>query len=243
MKKSIVVISVAIISVLISYASISALYNYRKKVNETAFSLCANVILSNSDSKDAAKIAKNYLTFSDLREREKEILVAALRNNISGIKSIAQKMELFDYNAANIKELEKSIREFESIEAIKLFNKGTSEELAERLVNDVFDGVKFKLELGDGENFIKRYYCSNVCIDACKDGVVKYLSNIEPESGEDLFLNWLLEKEDAAIVSSEQMLGMKFVEISGNNVNAALCIEMDTKRVIMAEITLKCYNE
>lgn len=130
----------------------------------------------------------------------------------------------------------------EDVSVIKVVGKPTTEEMAEKLIKDVYSGIKFTKTEGNGENFILRYYCSNVCIDVCKDGVIRYLCDITANSETDLFGEWLFKDEHAKIVEQSKENGAICRKIEGDNIFATLYINPENIRVFAAKIYLK-YRE
>lgn len=241
MRKLIIILSAAVVLLLVFLLfSNASLDIYKKRVNETAFSICAEEILSTNSPQTKAENIKTILTFSDLYEKHKKVLIDSVRNSSPGLAEIAKFMQYFEYNQKNLNLLIEKIESLETVSAIKTVNKVTAGEVAEMMINDIFKGgVKLNKELGDGNNYIIRYYCSNFCIDVCNDTTIRYMSNISHAGSEDLLLNWLLEDENAYVDTIELQSGIEYRKVTGNTICAIVCVDVNTNRVIAAEITLK----
>lgn len=126
----------------------------------------------------------------------------------------------------------------ESAVAFKQNQTESAERHAEELLRALYGRrVTFRRETGDGTNFTTRYYCSNVCIDACADGNVRYLCDIRSARGEDPLLAWLFGQDTVSVLCSEQQYGMENRLVQSERCFAELCINLSTKRVFAAKIT------
>ena len=126
-----------------------------------------------------------------------------------------------------------------SISTIKFMRAPNISDLVDTLINDVYGGVEFEKVNGVGRNFEERYYCSNLCIDVCKGGVVKYLCDITATSNEDLFSKWLFEEENVRVIKQEEENGAIFQELDGNSITATVYINPENKRIFAAIISIK----
>lgn len=112
-----------------------------------------------------------------------------------------------------------------------------AEEHAEALIHALYGSrVTFRKERGDSTNFTTRYYCSNVCIDACADGSVRYLCDIRSAGGEDPLLMWLFEQDEIQTLYSQMSEGIEFREVQSNACIAEICVNRQTGRVFAAKI-------
>ncbi len=132
-----------------------------------------------------------------------------------------------------------TFRENESVSTIKFMRSPNIEDLVDTLINDVYGGVEFKKIEGFKNNFEKRYFCSNLCIDVCKDGTVRYLCDITANSNEDLFLRWLYEKEKAKVIEEREENGAIYKKIVGASILAELYVNPQNDRVFAAIISIK----
>ncbi|MBQ8836709.1 MAG: hypothetical protein IJ002_04295 [Clostridia bacterium] len=115
----------------------------------------------------------------------------------------------------------------------------SSEELARQLIKEVYPNVKFERQEGSGDGFLVRYYCSNICIDACEGGIVKYLCDVTARSSEDLFGQWLFYNNDIDVLYEAEHDGIIYKNIEGALITASLLINPNNMRVFAAEITIK----
>ena len=126
-------------------------------------------------------------------------------------------------------------------DSVIAFNQSTTENTevhAEELLQALYGKrVTFRREIGDGTNFTTRYYCSNVCIDACADGSVRYLCDIRSAGGEDPLLAWLFGQDEVQLIRSNRQYGMEYREISSVKCFAEICVNLQTGRVFAAKIT------
>lgn len=241
MRKLLIALSaiVVLLFVLLLFSNTS-LNVYQNRVNETALSFCAEEILSTNSPQTKAENIKMLLTFSDLSEKHKKILINSARNNAPGLAEVANMMQYFEYNRRTLNLLIEKIENLETVTAIKTVDNVTANEVAQMMIKDIFKGgVKFNKEFGDGNNYVIRYYCSNFCIDVCNDTTIRYMSNISHAGSEDLLLNWLLEDENAYVDTIELKSGIEYRKVAGNTISAIVYVDVTTNRVIAAEITLK----
>lgn len=230
---------ITVVSAIIAIISLFKLNEYKSNITEASFSLCGTVLISDLSSEEKAEIVKNYLTFSDLKDAYKEKLVIIVSQDMA-TEEFSTKLLEFEYSKENIKKIENEIESLSALPVVKVIDDITSEELAKLLIKKVFNGTsKFNVEIGNGINYIRRYYCDNVIIDVCNDEKVRYLSSIEPNGEEDIFMKWLIEEEKATLVSKETVFDMEYIDFSGSTINARLCYNSTDKRVIVAEITIK----
>lgn len=233
------VISIAVIiflSVVSIFQSI-ILANYKQRVAEVAFSFCGEAILGENVNE---KEVINYLTFTDLPQKHIEIIQSALKISPQNLDSVAKKMILFEYTEKNLKELLSEIENSAYVQTVVLKDEITAEEFANILIKKVFKGgVDFKEESGDGNNYLKRYYCGNICIDVLDEYTIRYLSNVEAVSKEDLFYNWLLDNSEYDITVDNRINGLQYKEIIAESFFAKLYIIPEIEKILSAEITLK----
>ena len=130
-----------------------------------------------------------------------------------------------------------------SIPTIKLVEKTSAEELAERLIKEVYRGVHFEKQDGNGKNFLIRYYCSNLCIDVCENGRIKYISDIKAHSSKDIFYEWLFEDEKAKTIQETEDGGIVYKAFEGKNIYGTIGINSENGRIFIARINIKCSNE
>lgn len=128
--------------------------------------------------------------------------------------------------------------EEDSVFAFKQRNAESAEAHAEELLHALYGRrITFRSEVGDGTNFTTRYYCSNVCIDACADGSVRYLCDIRSAGGEDPLLKWLFGQDDVKLIRSDRQYGMEYRDIKSEKCFAEICVNLQTGRVFAAKIT------
>lgn len=130
---------------------------------------------------------------------------------------------------------------YESMVGIEAFRQGElldPEKNAKALIKALYGRrVTFRRETGDATNFVARYYCGNVCIDACADGSVRYLCDIRAVDGKDPLLAWLFADGDMQIERSEKEFGMEHYAVRGSTCYAEINIHSETGRVFAARIT------
>ncbi|MBQ4599194.1 MAG: hypothetical protein IJB19_04725 [Clostridia bacterium] len=125
-----------------------------------------------------------------------------------------------------------------SVIAFKQSPTENAEEHAEELLRALYGKrVVFRREIGSGTDFTTRYYCSNVCIDACADGSVRYLCDIRSAGGADPLLTWLFGQEKVQLVRSSRQYGMEYREMQSAKCFAEICVNLQTERVFAAKIT------
>ncbi len=96
-------------------------------------------------------------------------------------------------------------KEEDSVVAFVQRGTESAEAHAEELLRALYGRrVTFRCETGDGTVFSTRYYCSNVCMDACADGSVRYLCDIRAVGGEDPLLQWLFGQEKVQLIRSRR---------------------------------------
>lgn len=112
-----------------------------------------------------------------------------------------------------------------------------TDERAKELINELYkNGVNFIEERGDGTVYVKRYYCSNVCIDVLSDGSIRYLSDVNDADKEDKFLKWLYKGGGAEIVYESEVYGFLIRRVENKGITCSLCIEKADGRVVVARI-------
>lgn len=112
-----------------------------------------------------------------------------------------------------------------------------TERHAEELMKKLYGrGVVFQTAEGDGTVYVKRYYCSNVCIDICADGSIRYLSDVNDADGEDEFLLWLQKGEEIEIISEGEIYGYILRHVKCGGMSAEVCIEKQSGRAVAARI-------
>lgn len=238
-------VSLLSVCVAVMIASYSRLFLYKSSVNESALSLCANIYRENISPEEKAKYVSYFLSFSDLPQAEREKMILAVKYDSAGTSKIIEKLEYFEYSRKNIKNLCDEINKLQPAkDTFSITKNMSSEELAEILLNDLFGTVSiFKTVNGAGTDFIKRYYCSNVCIDICKEGKIRYLCDISGEKGEDMFLKWL--KKDREVIFEDVISYGKFIcqEIESEGFRGKICIDGESGHVFAAEIKINSATE
>ncbi len=112
-----------------------------------------------------------------------------------------------------------------------------TEERANELIKELYkNGVNFIEERGDGTVYVKRYYCSNICVDVLSDGSIRYLSDENDADNEDKFLKWLNKGGGAKIVYESEFYGFLVRKVKNNGITCNLCIEKADGRVVAARI-------
>lgn len=234
---SLVTLSVICVLMLV-FTSVGRTVN-EKKVTENALSLIAMVLKDEKYENVKFEMTKNLLSFAELSEDcEKGILQFVKEGN--SIDELIEKLEYFEYTGKNIVALEELVISDELEQAVKVIDKMTSEDLAKKLIKEVYYGVSFEEQIGKG--YIKRFYCSNVCIDACEGGKIRYLCDVTAKSDEDLFLKWLYKNETVSIIEKTEKNGVIYESFEGGNIKGDLYINPENNRVIAAEIAIK-YDE
>ena len=129
------------------------------------------------------------------------------------------------------------INEEKTVSVISQSNYEKAEERAKELIKKLYkNGVPLKEDEGDGTTYVKRYYCSNVCIDILSDGNLRYLTDVNDADGEDKFLTWLNGNTGAEIISQTEVYGFIFRRVKSGIINCDICIEKDGGRVVAARI-------
>lgn len=232
---SILAITMSVVAVI----SLTMMNNYKAEVTETALSLCAMTIKNADLDEQNTESVKNLLTFADLSDICKQNIIYSVKNNSENLDKIVSALEYFEYSHKNIKNLER-ISEEQTASTIKLINKNiTSEELAAKLINDIYDDAKFEKQVGNGNDYLVRYYCSNICIDACSDGTVRFLNDVAAKSSNDPFQEWLFDEMKINIIEETEIDGVIHKTVEGDLINAYLCINPENNRVFAAQITIK----
>ena len=108
---------------------------------------------------------------------------------------------------------------------------------AEKLIHDLYGNrVVFQKEYGDGINYSARYYCANICVDACADGSVRYLCDIRESGGEDILMRWLSSQKDAVFLRTEAVGLTEYRYFQSVRCSAEICLHMQTGRIFAAKI-------
>ena len=128
-------------------------------------------------------------------------------------------------------------KEEKSVDAFSQNDFEKAERNAEEIMKLLYkNGVVFKEDVGDGTVYLKRYYCSNVCIDVLSDGGIRYLSDVNDADGEDGFLKWVNSRDNFRIVSESEIYGFLIRRITASGIKCKICIEKDGGRVVAARI-------
>ena len=242
MKNKIIVfnLTLALTLLVVMIINIHVFSRYKSSINEAALSMYIAEIESKHSTEEKEETVKRLLCFVDMPDDVKQILVDVANQKTSLTSETINKMRHFEYNNNNLQELCIEIKKSNlAIDVFKVAKNMISEELAIELINSVFgNATNFKIIQGDGSNFVKRYYCSNVCIDACENGVLKYISNFNDLKQTDPFINWMDNAEMKTIKKSKlSNIEYKEVESKGNKVK--IYINHTNQHVIAAVITLK----
>ena len=212
---------------------------HQKKVTETALSLIAEVVKDDTYN-NKADITKNLLAFAKLSDECKKGIAKMVDKKDESADALIQKLEYFEYTRKNIAELEEWVSSHNAEQTVKIIEKMTSEDLAKSLIKEVYYGVNFEEQSGKG--YLKRYLCSNVCIDALEGGRLRYLCDVTAKSQEDLFMKWLNKNESINIIEQSEKYGVIYEKIEGKRIKGELYVNPENKRVVAAEITIK-YDE
>lgn len=125
-------------------------------------------------------------------------------------------------------------------ETIEVFGRGNimeAEERAQTLIKELYKrGVVFKTEEGNGTEYLKRYYCSNICIDILEDGSIRYLSDVNDADGKDEFLEWLYLSDNVQIISESEFYGFIKRTVKAGGIICNLCLDKADGRVVAAVI-------
>ena len=125
----------------------------------------------------------------------------------------------------------------QSVEVFQAYAEERAEEYAEKLLKEIYGNrVTFRRVHGDDTTFRTRYYCSNICVDACADGSVRYLCDIRSAGSEDPLLKWLCDGVDTAVMRSETQNGIEYRKVQNKRCTAELSILQQTGRVFAAKI-------
>lgn len=226
--------------IIVTIVSFFRFHSYTHAVNEAAMTLCYNAFKIDSTPEENADIINSYLTFINFPHSVKVKLIDLIKSNPKEAEKILKEFENFEYNNANLLSLYKKIENAQlTQEVFKITKNMSSEELAVIMLKDLFnENSTFKEVRGDGESFIKRYYCSNVCIDVCENGKIRYLCDIKGENEEDLFLRWLSKGHDIEITNRTKKQGTEYWEIKSAGFIGKLCINSKTNHVFAAEIQI-----
>lgn len=215
------------------------LWHYHAAVTEAAFSLCAGVLKRNETSVEKSEKVKDFLVFTRMSEARKQKLLAAILREDDALLEIAEKMEYFSYSNSTLLEIFHDIDDLEndSVAVFRISKAETAEDNAKELIRKLFGRrVTFQSEDGDGTNILKRYYCANICVDACADGSVRYLSDIRAAGGEDPLIALLFSTVDTEVLRSEEICGVIYQSMRSKEARADLCIHLQTGRVFAAKI-------
>ncbi len=124
-----------------------------------------------------------------------------------------------------------------SVETFLPYAAESAQAHAEKLIKEIYGNrVTFRTAYGDDTTFRTRYYCSNICVDACADGSVRYLCDIRAKGGEDPLLSWLCKHEDTEVLYSETQNGVEYRKVQNARCTAELSILQQTGRVFAAKI-------
>ena len=130
-----------------------------------------------------------------------------------------------------------NLNEEKTVFVISQSNYEKAEERAKELIKELYkNGVPLKEDEGDGTVYVKRYYCSNVCIDIMSDGNLRYLTDVNDADGEDKFLIWLNKKAAVEIISNTEVYGFILRRVKSGIISCDMCIEKDGGRVVAARI-------
>lgn len=125
----------------------------------------------------------------------------------------------------------------EAIPAMSRRNLSDAEERAENFIKDLYKNrVSFKTDTGDGTVYLKRYYCSNICIDVLEDGSLRYLSDVNDADNKDVFLTWLYSFDKVEIISESEFYGFIKRKVKSKGMVCDICIDKKDGRVVTARI-------
>ena len=234
--KSVIILIILICALMIG-AALAGGNEVRKRVTENALSLAAMVLKDNMCDCKKSEIVKNLLSFTKLSDECKNGIVQTVETDGEGLEDLIQMLEYFEYNRKNISALEDFFKTGDAEQTIKITARMTTEDLAKKLIKDVYFGVTFEEQSGNG--YLKRYFCSNICIDVCENGKIRYLCDVAANSKEDLFMEWLHKNQTVITVERTEKNGVIYEKIDGECMKGDLYINPENNRVIAAEITIK----
>ncbi len=242
MKKRTILASFCTFSLIIGAFSYIALCRYHVSVTEAALSLCGDAIRESTDVHQKSKKVKDLLTFARISDEEKLILLEAIIRNDPQITALAEKMRSFSYTPAELQMLRAEIRALQE-ESIHTFLAPTPEtaiENAETLVKKLYGRrVSFQSVKGNGTDFQLRYYCGNICIDACEDGSIRYTADIEGSGGVDPLLALLFPESGTVVESNRKEGGFLRQTLRSALARAEVSLDPHTNRVFAAKILFK----
>ena len=238
MKTKIHFIAYILVSILVAAVSYLSLWNYRASVIEATLSVCGKTMLSDITPKERSNKVKDFLVLIPISEEEKLTLTSAIAIDTPAVRSLAEKMLYFSYTPKKLFALREEIRALSG--AVPTVSMGTSENVTEKartLVQKLYGRrVPFQTASGNGSDFYIRFYCSNICIDACVDGSIRYTADIKGESGRDPLLDALQLSEDDCIMRSHVQNGYLLQTRRNAHFNVDICIDPQTSRVFWAKI-------
>ena len=236
---SAVILIIVLCALMIAFAWVGSNVT-QKRVTENALSLVVMVLKDDAYVGIKTEIIKNLLSFAKLSDECKKGIVQTVYSKGEGLEELIRMLEYFEYNGKNISELEDLVITSGAKQAVKITNRMTAEDLAKKLIKDVYRGVTFEEQSGNG--YLKRYFCSNLCIDVCENGKIRYLCDVTANSKEDLFIKWLHKNERIITVERIEKNGVIYEKFDGESLKGDLYINPENNRVIAAEITIK-YDE
>ena len=234
-KKIFLFLAFSILTSIVSYVS---LWRYHAIVTESAFSLCAAALQGNESAEEKAIKVKDFLTFADLSEERKQKIILAIKKNNALVEEIKKEFAFFSYSPLAMRRVEEKIDELEetSMEVFRVSKTETSVANAEELLRKLYGKrVTFRVEEGDGSSVLKRFFCENICIDACADGSLRYLSDVFSAGGVDPLLA-VLHVGKIEIVSETSIGDFLFQTLHGTTARAEVCIYLPTGRIFAAKI-------
>ncbi len=242
MKNNQLPIIFTIVFFAVAAISYLCLWHYHASVTEAAISICGEAMLENVSAENKSKKVKDFLTFVNVSETQKLKLLEGISYNAPGIPALAEEMVHFKYSLANLRSLESKIEQLaeESVPTFRVSTPETAIENAQILIKKLFGKrVPFRQEAGDGSDFLLRFYCENVCIDACTDGSIRYTADIAAAGEKDLLLSALFPQGDISKENSSMEAGYPCVLLRGKHAIAEVSVDPSTNRVFTAKILFK----
>lgn len=227
------------VSIVLGAASYIALWRYDAFVTEAALSMSAKVLQSELDTREKCERVRDNLVFVRLSEADKQKLYTAILRGEPSVTNVAQTMEEFSYGITGLKEIAMAIAQLpqEAVMTFRVSVPETADENAKELIQKLYrENVRFKTVDGDGSDLLRRYYCANVCIDACADGSLRYLADIREASGEDPLLAILCRDNEKKVLEESVHGEFVFQKVQTVDMLAELCISAKNGRVIAAKI-------
>lgn len=225
-------------SITVAFFAYVGLWKYHAAVTETALSLCGETLLRSDDLSLKSEMVNDFLAFVRIPEETKKNLQDVIESGDSRIFELADRMVYFTFSQKAVRNLCKEIDTL--AEGAIPASQTTSESVkdrAKKLIQDLYGKrVPFQEISGNGTDFLVRYYCSNICIDACSDGSIRYMSDVFGTASADPLRALLFSEADTVVENSETVLSFIFQKLRSKQAYAEVCIDTSTGRIFAAKI-------